>query len=198
LRQLSRRDVRGWFEPAADLAPPARSAAERAGITFAEEREFDNPGPTQWAAVELEDGSQYLLVHHYAHPDSFVELRARPGSWTPREAAERFAGALGLEPEAILHVQLGWPGGTIGWMDASAFGHVYSVRRDHLAGLDVDVAGLDIALDAARSADKVGIFVVPYGEGHVAGFIVSDRVVGVVAIPWAAVDASYRQDADDP
>lgn len=101
LRQLARNETRGFFEPVAELRPAVRETLELAGVTFIEETEFDEPGPTQWAAVALDDGQQYLLVHHYAHPEPFIELRVPPGESTPAEVTDDLVAALSL-PEAVV------------------------------------------------------------------------------------------------
>jgi hypothetical protein len=109
LRQLASEEVRGSFEPAADLASSVRDVLEHAGVAFIEETEFDGPGPTQRAAVALDDGRQYLLVHHYAHPESFVELRAPAGHGSPAEVTDRFIAALTLPAAVVTWVAETWP-----------------------------------------------------------------------------------------
>jgi hypothetical protein len=109
MRQLADEELRGSFEPAATLSASARTALEHEGVTFAEETEFDEPGPTQWAAVELDNGRQYLLVHHYEHADSFVELRAPVGDRSPAEVASHFVRALKLRRDEVTWVAESWP-----------------------------------------------------------------------------------------
>jgi hypothetical protein len=109
LRQLSSDEVRGAFEPAAALASSVREVVEQAGVAFIEETEFDEPGPTQWAAVALDDGRQYPLVHHYAHPASFVELRAPMEHRSPADVTDHFLAALTLPAAVVTWVAEAWP-----------------------------------------------------------------------------------------
>ena len=105
IRQVPQEAVKGYFEPVAQLSGAARGALERVGVAFTEETEdFGEPGPTQWAMVALPDERQYLLVHHYAHPTAFIELRASNSEPSAEEAVAAFAKALGLPEADVLWV----------------------------------------------------------------------------------------------
>jgi hypothetical protein len=112
MRQVGEDEVLGPLEPVAQLASDARQIVEAAGIRFAEATDdHGEPGPTQWAVVELDDGSQFLLVHHHAHPERFVELKGQIGTAPPAELAHRFVAALGLGANDVTWVADSWPHG---------------------------------------------------------------------------------------
>lgn len=104
VRQLSPEEVDGYFESVANLTPDARVALEGVGVVFTEETEFDEPGPTQWALVATRAGRRYLVVHHYGHPESFVDLRASTEETDPAEAVSAFVSELGLSEADVLAV----------------------------------------------------------------------------------------------
>jgi hypothetical protein len=101
LRQLDDEDLKGPFDTVAQLAHSARATIEEHGVRLTERTEHDEAGPVRVAAVELGDGSQFLLVEHFAHPDRFMELRAQPSRGTGRETTARFASAVGLTSSEI-------------------------------------------------------------------------------------------------
>jgi hypothetical protein len=112
VRQVAPDAVKGSFEPVASLSRNARAVLDRAGIVFAEEEEFDEPGPTQWAVVEVSN-RQYLVVHHYGHPERFVELRASVDEASPAVAVTAFVDPLGLDDADVLGIvpASDWPPG---------------------------------------------------------------------------------------
>ena len=113
IRQVPQEAVKGYFEPVAQLSGAARGALEGAGVVFMEETEFGEAGPTQWAMVALPGERQYLLVHHYAHPTGFIELRASTSEPSAEEVVAAFAKALGLPEADVLWVVApsDWPPG---------------------------------------------------------------------------------------
>jgi hypothetical protein len=111
VRQLADEDVVPPIETIGTVRSHLRSLVEGEGIEFIEETTGTQPGPTQWAAVVLDDGSQFLLQHHNAHPESFVELGAQMGPESPAELCYRFAGVLGLNDEDFEWIADAWPGG---------------------------------------------------------------------------------------
>jgi hypothetical protein len=113
VRQVSPDAVEGSFEPVASLSRRARVALDRAGVVFSEEEEFDEPGPTQWAVVEV-SRRQYLVVHHHGHPEGFVELRASVDEASPPAAVTAFVDPLGLGEADVLWIvpASDWPSGT--------------------------------------------------------------------------------------
>ena len=104
LHELHDDQLHGPFETVAQLAKSARPTIEGNGVRLIERTEHDEAGPIRAAAVELDDGSQFLVVEHFAHPDQFMELRAQPGRGTPRESTDRFARAAGLTSSDITWV----------------------------------------------------------------------------------------------
>ena len=109
MRDLSSDDLRGPFESVAQLSKPVRAKLEDAGAHFREDEEPTQPGPTQWAAVELDNGVQYLLVHHYGHPESFIDLRAEIGAGTPQQLAQAFANEFGIAAAEVTWTATAWP-----------------------------------------------------------------------------------------
>ncbi len=95
-------------EPFAFLDESAVAVLERAGVRFIEETEFDEAGPTRWAAVRLSSGEELLLVHHHAH-EGEVEVRSRRVSGaTPAEVTLRLVDAAGLGGRAVTWVADRW------------------------------------------------------------------------------------------
>jgi hypothetical protein len=94
--------VKSSFEPVAELSRHARDALDEVGVVFAEETQFDEAGPTQWAVVAIDDERQYLVVHHYAHPEGFVELRASVEETSVERATAAFLDAVGLAETDVL------------------------------------------------------------------------------------------------
>jgi hypothetical protein len=112
IEQVPEGQVAGFFEPVATLSRDARTALEAVGVEFLEETgDFGEPGPTQWAVAALSDERRYLLVHHYAHPASFVELRASTDEPSADEAVAAFVEAVGLAEDDVLWIVAAsdWP-----------------------------------------------------------------------------------------
>lgn len=101
MRQLAEHDMGRSFEDIAQVAPSVRPALELLGVVFAENSHGWEAGPTQWAALALEDGTQYLLIHHYAHPESFVDVRAIAEDRPPRELVDLLVTSLGLRDDEV-------------------------------------------------------------------------------------------------
>ena len=98
ISQIDLRDLVGQFDDVAQLTADEKTHLEETGIQFAAAA-ADEAGPVRAAALELEGGSQYLLVEHFAHPDRFIDIRAPVHAGTSRGLAERFLAAAGV-PEA--------------------------------------------------------------------------------------------------
>jgi hypothetical protein len=94
----------GTFETVAQLARTAKPIIEGHGVQLVERAEHNEAGPIRDAAVALDDGSQFLVVEHYAHPDGFLDLRAPVSGRTAREATDLFASAAGLRERDITWV----------------------------------------------------------------------------------------------
>lgn len=104
LHELRDEHLEGPFETVAQLARTAKPILEGHGVKLLERTDHDEPGPIRSAAVALDDGSQFLVVEHYAHPDEVLELRAQASRGTPRESTDRFANAAGLRQSDITWV----------------------------------------------------------------------------------------------
>ena len=107
MRQLAAHDMGRGFEDIAQVAPSVRPALELFGVVFAENR-YDEAGPTRWARLALEDGTQYLLIHHYAHPESFVDVRAIAEDRPPKELVDLLVTSLGLRRDEVRWIADRW------------------------------------------------------------------------------------------
>jgi len=99
----------GVFDDVAQLGRDERSRLDQLGIVFVEQTDSDEAGPTNWAAVELEDRTQFLLVEHSAHPAQFIDVRGQMDRGAPRELAARFAEAVGADEQIFTWVADAWP-----------------------------------------------------------------------------------------
>jgi hypothetical protein len=112
MRQLTFDELDLPLEPIGVTSERMRQPLEERGFTFSEAHDDDGPGPRQWTLVGLDDGSQYFVEHHYAHPDNrfrFVVIGGQVGSATPAELCHRFAGALGVPRDEFSWVADDWP-----------------------------------------------------------------------------------------
>lgn len=109
VRQVDLDDAALTFEPIAELSAAVANELVRRGLIFTEEREHDEPGPTRWAVVELDDRTQFLLVHHYAHSVGMLEVRAHASTVPPPMLLARLLHALDLMPE-VYNVSVDWSG----------------------------------------------------------------------------------------
>lgn len=110
MRQLEGDELNGPFEGAVAVHGVLRTRLQEQGIVFIEETEHDVPGPTDWAAIELDDGSQYLLVHPTSDgADGYLYVRARVQALSPHDTAQPFLEWLGVAPEDILFFYEDWP-----------------------------------------------------------------------------------------
>ena len=106
MRQIDRIPDREHV-PIAECDASLVAAAERSGVRFTEETEYDEPGPTRWAAVELDDGTRGVLVYHYAHEPPFCELRFERAERPPPMIVLSLLHELGLAP-AVHFVASSW------------------------------------------------------------------------------------------
>jgi hypothetical protein len=109
VRQVAFDENPSGFEPVAELSAAVADELAQRGLAFSEESEYDEPGPTRWAMVELDDGTRFLLVHHYAHSLAMLEVRARASSAAPAMLLTRLLHSLHLMP-AVYNVSVGWSG----------------------------------------------------------------------------------------
>ena len=108
VRQVPYPETTTSFEPVAEVSGSVADELVQQGVVFTEEREYDEPGPARWALVELEDGTEFLLVHHTAHPRRVLEVRARAVDAAPATLLTDLFRALDVMPE-VYHVSDGWP-----------------------------------------------------------------------------------------
>jgi hypothetical protein len=94
--------LEGSFEKVAELARDAKRILEERGVRLSEPSHHDEAGPVRHVAVELGDGTQFLIVEHYAHPDGFLELRAQVSRTAASDAIRRFSRAAGVSESDIL------------------------------------------------------------------------------------------------
>jgi hypothetical protein len=101
MRQITWDETASGFEPVAELSRDVVGELERRGIIFSDQVASDEAGPTRWAAIEMDGGTQLLLVHHCAHQAGFLELRARASDVPHGMVMARFLHALDLMPEVF-------------------------------------------------------------------------------------------------
>lgn len=71
------------------------------GIHFDREPNRFGSGGRPWAAIELADGTLYVLVHHRDALEPKIEVRARVGASTSRDLVARLCSAVGISPELV-------------------------------------------------------------------------------------------------
>ncbi len=111
IRQVTGSDLRGSFETVLCLSSSVLEALDMAGITFTDETEGDEAGPTEWAALELDDGSQWLIVHPSSgEPEgNFLYVRAPVQQTTIARVAQRFLEWLQPTSCEVLAISTAWP-----------------------------------------------------------------------------------------
>jgi hypothetical protein len=108
LDQIDMSELEGGFEDVAQLARGAMSPFQSLGLVFAYFAGADEAGAANVAAVQLVDGTQYLLVEHFEHPDSFIDIRARYRLGASNEAAIRFLGEAGIPDQLVRWISPTW------------------------------------------------------------------------------------------
>ena len=108
MRQLTHEQVVPPLEAIGSLRPVVRTLLEDRGISFVEETEYDAPGPTQWAVVELDGGARFLVQHHYTHDIAGVVISGQVGTTAPAELCRQFASALGLNDDDYTWIAPEW------------------------------------------------------------------------------------------
>lgn len=106
--ESSEDEVTPPLEPVGVLRVAARTLLEANGVRFEEETRYGCPGPTQWAVVELDDGAQFLVEHHYAHKDRYVAISGQVGRAAPVELCRQFVSALSLGESDVSWIAEGW------------------------------------------------------------------------------------------
>jgi|tagenome__1003787_1003787.scaffolds.fasta_scaffold20245000_2 hypothetical protein len=107
LSQIDLEDLTGAFDDIAQLSADAMANLESAGIRLAPV-EADEAGPVHAAAVQLSDGSQFLLVGHVAHPEQFIDVRATIDTGTTSEVAQKFLTAAQVPPTRVRWIREEW------------------------------------------------------------------------------------------
>ncbi len=74
------------------------------GIHFDSEPDRFGIGGRPWAAIELADGTLYVLVHHRDALEPKVEVRAREEASTSDDLVARLCSAVGISRELVLAV----------------------------------------------------------------------------------------------
>jgi len=107
VRAISLAEVRRPLDPIAEVAPVVRARLEALGIAFVEDDDPGLPGPSQTAALELTSGAQFAFEHFYAHPASFIAVRAERGAspaGTPRGARDAPSDVLTLHGSGVARI----------------------------------------------------------------------------------------------
>lgn len=108
VRQLALDEVRRPLDPIAEVRTTVRAKLEARGIAFEEDEDPGLPGPSQTAAVELANGSQFAFEHFYDLEDCGVVVRAKPGTLTPRERLAELQRELGFDPDEVCVIHQHW------------------------------------------------------------------------------------------
>jgi hypothetical protein len=113
IRQFLGEELHGWFEPVLCLDSCVLARLQAVGITFTELTEGDMPGPTEWAAVELDDGSQRVLEHPSSgEPEgSFLYVRGQVQETPIGPVAQQFIDWLQPTSGEVDYVYEWWPPG---------------------------------------------------------------------------------------
>jgi hypothetical protein len=106
IRQLREEEVRPPLLPAGEATSILRSKLEARGVAFRPDSDPGAPGPNVWAAVELEDGTQFAFEHFYN--EDFVSVRAQPDAMSPAQRLDELRTALDFAEDAILTVFEHW------------------------------------------------------------------------------------------
>ena len=97
----------GSFRDVAQLDGDARGDLERAGIHLTP-AEPETADPVRAAAVQLRNGSQYMLVEHLAHPERFIDIRAQTTASSSKLPAHQLLAAIGLPDARVLWLLEHW------------------------------------------------------------------------------------------
>jgi hypothetical protein len=108
VQQIQDHELVGQFDDIGVVGPEVRATVEKLGVTFAENVQGDEAGPTQYAAIALDDRTQFLLVQHYAHPQQFIDVRGRVDLAKPRDLCRRFAEAAGIDESDFSWISEDW------------------------------------------------------------------------------------------
>jgi hypothetical protein len=107
-RQLEPNEIKRPLEPIAYAPAALRERLEKLGLQFAEDHDPGLPSPSQAAAIELDNSSQFAFEHFYSYGERLVGIRARPGALSPAEKLRELQDALGLHDIPVAHVEPKW------------------------------------------------------------------------------------------
>jgi hypothetical protein len=105
--QIALDELTGSFKDVAQLSADGKSDLERAGIRLTP-IEPETAGPVSAAAVQLHNGSQYLLIEHVAHPERFIDVRAQTSAPSSKLAARQLLAAVGVPDARVLWLGEHW------------------------------------------------------------------------------------------
>jgi hypothetical protein len=108
LRQLGSDEIQRPLEPIAEVRVVVRTRLENLGVIFVEDDDPGLPSPSQTAAIELANGSQFAFEHFYAFEDCGLVVRATPGAVTPRERLAELQVELGFGADDVCVIHDAW------------------------------------------------------------------------------------------
>jgi hypothetical protein len=100
-------ELTGSYRDVAQLRADGKSDLERVGIRLAPS-EPEMTGQTCAAAVQLRNGSQYMLVEHLAHPERYIDVRAQTSAPSSGLAARQLLAAAGIPDAHVLWLLEHW------------------------------------------------------------------------------------------
>jgi hypothetical protein len=100
-------ELTGSYRDVAQLSADGKLDLERAGIRLTPS-EPETTGQTCAAAVQLRNGSQYMLVEHLAHPERFIDVRAQTSAPSSKLAARQLLAAAGVPEAHVLWLLEHW------------------------------------------------------------------------------------------
>jgi hypothetical protein len=105
--QISPDELTGSFRDVAQLNAEGRRDLERAGIHLTPAAP-EPAGPVSAAAVQLRNGSQYMLIEHLTHPERFIDVRAQTSAASSKLAARQLLAAAGVPDARLLWLLEHW------------------------------------------------------------------------------------------
>jgi hypothetical protein len=105
--QISPDELTGSFRDVAQLNAEGKRDLERAGIQLVPSAS-ETADPLSAAAVQLRNGSQYMLIEHLAHPERFIDLRAQTSAASSKLAARQLLAAAGVPDARLLWLRENW------------------------------------------------------------------------------------------
>lgn len=97
----------GSYRDVAQLSSDGKADLERAGIRLTPSKP-ETADPVCAAAVQLRNGSQFMLVEHLAHPERFIDVRAQTSAPSSKLAARQLLAAAGVPDTHVLWLLEHW------------------------------------------------------------------------------------------